>query len=317
LKPTREIKTALLVLTAIILFIFGYSFLKGNNLLDSQQTFFVRYAEVDGLTKSAQVTYLGMHVGQVVSLQLAPDGRGIMAKVRLRTPLSLYKNTQAIIYEPGLIGGKQIKLVPAQTQAAPLEDGDTLQGHVEDGMAEGAMKKLAPLQTKLEATVGEATTTLKSVNDILNAQTRQSLKNSIQQVEATLTHFKEVSMQVKALLQRNQGHLDRSLQQVDAATAHAAALTDSLSKAPIKHTIEQLNKTLQQADMLLADLQAGKGSAGKLLKDDALYTNFTKTSRQLELLLEDLRLNPTRYINVSLFGKKNKPYVAPQETLKN
>jgi phospholipid/cholesterol/gamma-HCH transport system substrate-binding protein len=101
------------------------------------------------------------------------------------------------------------------------------------------------------------------------------------------------------------------LANLDKTTANFSKISDSLAQAPIGKTIKTLDATLQKADLLLADIQAGKGSLGKLAKDDALYTNFTKTTKELELLLQDLRLNPTRYINVSLFGKKNKPYAAP------
>ncbi|HRN99599.1 MAG TPA: MCE family protein, partial [Flavobacterium sp.] len=73
-----------------------------------------------------------------------------------------------------------------------------------------------------------------------------------------------------------------------------------------------LESSLAKMDAIMHDIQAGKGTMGKLMKDETLYNNFSKTSKELELLLQDLRLNPTRYVNVSLFGKKNKPYVAPK-----
>jgi phospholipid/cholesterol/gamma-HCH transport system substrate-binding protein len=98
---------------------------------------------------------------------------------------------------------------------------------------------------------------------------------------------------------------------VDKASANFAKLSDSLSKANIGKTIKNLEKTLASVDKIMADVQAGKGTLGKLAKDDKLYVNFTKSSKELELLLQDFRLNPTRYVNVSLFGKKNKPYKAP------
>ena len=79
----------------------------------------------------------------------------------------------------------------------------------------------------------------------------------------------------------------------------------------IGKTVRNLENTLAKVNGIMSDVQAGKGTFGKLMKDDALYTNFTKTSKELELLLQDVRLNPTRYINVSLFGKKNKAYIAP------
>src|SRR5690606_24662006 len=97
-----------------------------------------------------------------------------------------------------------------------------------------------------------------------------------------------------------------------------AKISDSISQANIGKTIRSVETSLEKLDNILASVESGKGTLGKLVKDEQLYTNLSKTSRELELLLQDLRLNPTRYINVSLFGKKNKPYVAPKnDTIAN
>jgi phospholipid/cholesterol/gamma-HCH transport system substrate-binding protein len=86
-------------------------------------------------------------------------------------------------------------------------------------------------------------------------------------------------------------------------------ISDSLNKADLGKTVTRFTTTLAKVDAILLDLQSGKGSAGKLLKDDNLYNNLKATTKEMELLLQDVRLYPTRYINVSVFGKKNKPYV--------
>jgi phospholipid/cholesterol/gamma-HCH transport system substrate-binding protein len=99
----------------------------------------------------------------------------------------------------------------------------------------------------------------------------------------------------------------------DKTSANLASISDSLEKANIGKAVKNLEKTLASVDKIMADLNAGNGTMGKLIKDDKMYNNFTSASKELELLLEDLRLHPTRYVNVSLFGKKEKPYVAPEE----
>jgi phospholipid/cholesterol/gamma-HCH transport system substrate-binding protein len=103
----------------------------------------------------------------------------------------------------------------------------------------------------------------------------------------------------------------------DKASANFSKVSDSIAKINIGKTVKKLEQTLANVDKIMSDVQAGKGTMGKLMKDEVLYNNFTKTSKELELLLQDLRLNPTRYVNVSLFGKKNKPYTAPEnDTIK-
>jgi phospholipid/cholesterol/gamma-HCH transport system substrate-binding protein len=94
-------------------------------------------------------------------------------------------------------------------------------------------------------------------------------------------------------------------------SANFVKISDSISKANLGKTVKSLERTLASVDKIMADVQSGKGTLGKLAKDETIYNNFAKTSKELELLLQDLRLNPTRYVNVSLFGKKNKPYKAP------
>jgi phospholipid/cholesterol/gamma-HCH transport system substrate-binding protein len=113
------------------------------------------------------------------------------------------------------------------------------------------------------------------------------------------------------MLADNKGKISTTMTNVEKASANFSKVSDSIAKANIGQTVKNLEKTLANVDKLMADIQSGKGTLGKLAKDETMYNNFAKTSKELELLLQDLRLNPTRYVNVSLFGKKNKPYKAP------
>ena len=117
---------------------------------------------------------------------------------------------------------------------------------------------------------------------------------------------------MNSLLAENKSKLNTSFTNLDKTTANFAIISDSLAKANLGKTVKNLEMTLASVDKIMLGIESGKGTMGKLMKDDAMYTNFTKASKELELLLQDLRLYPTRYVNVSLFGKKNKPYVAPE-----
>jgi phospholipid/cholesterol/gamma-HCH transport system substrate-binding protein len=132
-----------------------------------------------------------------------------------------------------------------------------------------------------------------------------------------MTEFSGASKSLNELLSKNKTKLDGTFTNLDKTVANFATISDSLSSANFGQTVKNLEKTLANVDKLLADMEQGNGTMGKLMKDEAMYNNFTKASKELELLLQDLRLNPTRYINVSVFGKKNKPYVEPTEKAKN
>ena len=146
---------------------------------------------------------------------------------------------------------------------------------IESGTTSNTFRPILPSLTTTSNTGEEASGTLNGILD-----------DNKKQIGGIVTDFKKVS-------------------------SDFTSISDGLNKADLGKTAENLQKTLASVDKIIVDLESGKGTIGKMLKDEAFYNNLSKTSKELELLLQDLRLNPTRYVNVSLFGKKNKPYVAP------
>ena len=317
MKITREIKTAILVIASILLFIWGYSFLKGRDLFTNYKTFYVQYDNVEGLVNSAPVTINGLIVGKVNSISFLNSTGKVQVELQIKSDFPFSKSSVASIYEPGLIGGKQVMITPNFEDKTVAESGATLQGGIKSGLTALVAERLTPLQEKVEKMVVSADVLLKNVNTIFDAKTKANLKSSIANLDATLAEFKVASQSVNEMLDDNKGKINSTLANVDKASANFAKISDSLSKANIGKTVKSLEKTLASVDKIMSDVQSGKGTLGKLAKDDAMYTNLAKSSKELELLLQDLRLNPTRYVNVSLFGKKNKPYKAPiNDTIK-
>ncbi len=317
MKITREIKTAVLVIASILLFIWGYSFLKGRDLFVDYKTFYVQYDNVEGLVNSAPVTINGLVVGKVSAINFLNDTGKINVELQIKSDFPFSKSSVVKIYEPGLIGGKQVMIVPNFEDKTIAQSGDTLLGGVKPGLTDLVAEKLTPLQEKVEKMVVSADELLKNVNSVLDAKTKENLKSSIANLDATLAEFKTASGNVNQMLAENKSKISSTMTNFDKASANFTKISDSLAQANIGQTVRNLEKTLASVDKIMADVQSGKGTLGKLAKDEALYNNFAKTSKELELLLQDLRLNPTRYVNVSLFGKKNKPYKAPvNDTIK-
>ena len=317
MKITKEIKTAILVIASILLFIWGYSFLKGRDLLNSYKTFYVEYDNVEGLVNSAPVTINGLIVGKVSAVKFLNNSGKIQVSLQIKSDFPFSKSSIASIYEPGLIGGKQIMITPNFKDNIIAVSGNVLKGDVKPGLTSLVADRLTPLQEKVEKMVVSADVLLKNVNSVLDSKTKENLKSSIANLDATLAEFKTASKSVNEMLVENKGKINSTLSNVDKASANFAKISDSLSKANIGKTVKSLEKTLASVDKIMADVQAGKGTLGKLAKDETMYANLTKSSKELELLLQDFRLNPTRYVNVSLFGKKNKPYKAPvSDTIK-
>jgi phospholipid/cholesterol/gamma-HCH transport system substrate-binding protein len=317
LKLTREIKTAILVISSIVLFIWGYGFLKGSDLLIDYKSYYVHYDNVEGLQSSAPVTINGFVVGKVNSIKFLDNSGKIEVELQIKSDFPISKSSTAFIYEPGLIGGKQIMIVPDFKNASLALSGTVLKGGIKQGLTALVAEKLTPLQEKVEKMVVSADALLNNVNSILDAKTKENLKSSIANLDATLAEFKEASGSVNDLLAENKAKINATMTNIDKASSNFSKISDSLTKVNINQTVKSLEKTLATVDKILVEVEQGKGTLGKLAKDDAMYSNFTKTSKELELLLQDLRLNPTRYVNVSLFGKKNKPYKAPvNDTIK-
>ena len=312
MKISREIKTAILVIASILLFIWGYSFLKGQNLFNNHKVLFVEYDNVEGLATSAPVTISGKIIGKVNTITLNKNGMLLLELQINDNNFPIQKSSIAQIYEPGFIGGKQIAIIPNYKDSKLAVSGDFLKSDVKLGLMSSVGEKLVPTQQKIDKLLIDADDLMTNLNGVLDAQTKQNLKNSIAQLNQTLTEVNKATQKVNVMLAANQQKIDNSLSNVEKASGNFAKISSDLEKAKLGETVKTLEATLDNVNKMMTDLQSGKGSMGKLLKDEAMYTNLTKASRELELLLQDVRLHPTRYVNVSLFGKKEKPYTEPQ-----
>ena len=311
MKISREIKTAILVIASILLFIWGYGFLKGKDLFTNYRTFYVEYQNVEGLASAAPVTINGLVVGKVNSIKLQNTTGKLIVELLIKSDFPISKSSIVKIYEPGLIGGKQIQIIPNLADKSIAETESYLIGSIKPGLTDLVAEKLTPLQEKVEKMIVSADSLLINLNKVLDAKTKENLKSSIANLNKTLAEFSKASKNVNVILDQNKEKIGGIVTNFNKVSNDFSKISDTLSKANIGKTINNLENTLSKVNSIMADVQSGKGTFGKLVKDDALYTNFSKTSKELELLLQDLRLNPTRYVNVSLFGKKNKPYVAP------
>lgn len=314
MKLTREIKTAILVIASILLFIWGYSFLKGRDLFSSYTTLYVQYDSVEGLAPSAPVTLNGLAIGKIEKITINPVDGKLLVELQIKTEFPISKSSLATIYEPGFIGGKQIAIEPNFSDKTVVESGDRLRANVRLGLTESLSKKLVPLQDKIEKVLVNADNLISGINTVFDKKTQEDLKKSIAELSSTMEQFHKASAGVNTLLVDNRAQINGAVTNFNKTATNFAKISDSINKADLGKTVKTLNATLAKVNGIMAGLEAGNGSMGKLLKDDAFYNNLSKTSKELELLLQDVRLYPTRYINVSLFGKKNKPYKAPVDS---
>ncbi len=311
MKITREIKVAVLVILSIVLFYWGFVFLKGRNLFDNSNKLYAVYDNVAGLVVSAPVTINGLNIGKVNTIEMLPDGKMKVELVISNEQIQIAKSSIAQIKDSGLIGGREIAIINNFSDTNYVESGDTLKTSDKLGLTAELANQIGPVKDKVEVLLENANKLIENLNATLDASTQQKLKSAIASLEVTMAEFSQTSKSINGILAENKTKLNTTLTNFEKTSSNLNSMSSSLEKADLGATVKKLEATLTSVNGMMTNLEQGKGSMGKLLSDDAMYTNLTKTSKELELLLQDLRLNPTRYVNVSVFGKKNKPYIAP------
>ena len=315
MKISRENKTAILVIASILLFIWGYSFLKGKDLFSNYKTFYVQYDNVEGLAISAPITLNGLVIGKVSNITVQNETGKLNVELLVKSDFPISKSSKVNIYEPGLIGGKQIQVIPNFADKTLAISGDFLIGNQIPGLTDLVSEKLAPIQEKLDKVLLNADKLITGINNVLDKNGQENLKKTLAELSETMAQFHKASSSINSILDENKGKIGGMVSNFNKVSSDFSKISDSLNKADLGKTVKNLQKTLATVDGIMVNLHSGKGTMGKLLTDDILYTNLSKTSKELELLLQDVRLYPTRYVNVSLFGKKNKPYVAPKDSI--
>ncbi len=262
------------------------------------------------MAKSAPVTLNGLTIGKVNDIKIEETTGKLIVELQITSDFPISATSAAVLYEPGLIGGKQIAIEPDFTSKTVAINGQQLKGGLKLSLSASVQEKLIPLQAKLESILDNTDKLLSGVNAVLDKKSQENIKKSLAELSETMEELHATSTSASVILNENKSDFKAVIVNFKKVSADFVAISNSLDKAGLGNTVENLNKTLAKVDGLMADLQSGKGSAGKLLKDEALYTNLKATTKEMELLLRDVRLYPTRYINISVFGKKNKPYVS-------
>ncbi|MBU2061280.1 MAG: MCE family protein, partial [Bacteroidetes bacterium] len=286
--------------------------------LSSYKKLYVQYDSVEGLSSSAPVTLNGLAIGRITAITINPKTGKLLVEMQIKSDFPISQSSTATIYEPGLIGGKQISINPNLADSTLAADGSYLSGTIKQGLTDAVGEKLVPIQAKLDKLLGNADELISGFNKVLDEKAQDDLRKSLAELSLTMQQFHKASISMNNVLDDNKAQVKGVVTNFNKISKDFASISDSLNKADMGKTVRNLNATLAKVNGLVQNLEAGNGTMGKLLKDDALYTNLTKSTRELELLLQDVRLYPTRYINVSVFGKKNKPYkgVPANDTIK-
>ena len=305
-KP--EIKVALLVFLGIALFIFGFSFLKRSSIFENDKVVHTVYDEVEGLVIGAKVTINGLVIGNVSMIDFLPGSTKIVVSMRIDKDLSFSPDSKAVFYEAGLIGGKAISIEPVFKSKYIIQNNDTIPSAVKPGLTELINRQIAPLQEKIESMLTSVDSLFSGVSNVLNYETQSNLKNTLENLSQSVNNINKSSEKLIEVIDENRSALNLSFKNTAAATKNINKLTDSLSKIDFTNTFNKLSESLNNINDILSKVESGEGTLGKFINNEELYNNLSQSSKELEELLFDLKANPSRYVQFSLFGKKQKPY---------
>lgn len=315
LKISREVKVGFLFIVALAVLIWGVMYLKGLDIFRPQTKIYAVYSQVNGLVSSNKVTINGLQVGQVSKIFFLPSNpKKIIVELVITENVPIPKNSIARIYNSSLIGSKEIDIILGDTRES-IRDGDTLRSSVDAPLGEEVSRQLLPLKAKAEVLLGTIDTVAIAIKNILNERTQRDLQNALAQISVTVGNLASISNKVDTLLgaQKNRLssiignvesislNLKQNNQKISNILTNFSSLSDSVAKANIPTTLNKVNESLVNLNTVLQKVNTGTGSLGLLINDDKLYNELTKASKDLDLLIQDVKANPSKYIKVSVF----------------
>lgn len=312
MKISKEIKTALLVIGSLALLIWGYNFLKGKDLFSSNRTFYVNYDNVEGLNQASTVTINGMIVGKVNNIFMNNEGT-ITVELSVNSPIEIPASTVAEIYSPGMLGGKQVALIVDFSDGNLASSGDFLNSGVKIGLLDGLSGKADPIMVKLDSVLYNVNQLVVGLNNTLDDSLKTSLQNSLAELNHTLKNTTQITTGFNRIVSDNEQKIGTIVSDFSETSGNLKQMSEELAQADLKATLDKFEETADNLSNMMAKIESGEGNLGKLINDDELYNNLEGTSKELNQLIEDIKLNPKRYLNISVFGKKSTPYEEPKE----
>tara|TARA_A200000113_G_scaffold49149_1_gene40262 strand:+ start:1332 stop:2258 length:927 start_codon:yes stop_codon:yes gene_type:complete len=305
MKLSYEIKTALLVLSGIFLFIVMINYLKSNDIFVSDRSFYAIYHDVEGVSTGTPVTISGFNVGSVQDIRFYGNNSELLLKFRVENDFEFSTNSIAQIYETGLIGGKALAIIPVEGKNLAVS-GDTLKSDIAPGLTELVNDKLSPLQEKIESMVVSADSLLIAVNSVFDTSTKENLTSSIENFSLTIESAKKSIDVLEKVIGGNENSLNSIINNMDESLKNFSELSENFDELDL--VIENLSKSSANINSITSEIKSGDGLVNKVVYDEGFVKSLDEISSNINLLLEDLRMNPKRYVHFSLFGKKNKTY---------
>jgi len=312
----KEIKVGAVFVVALAVLIWGIMYLQGIEILKKNRIIFAEYDRVNGLVAANPVTIQGMKVGQVKTLYFSPaDPRKIIVELYLsNTTYPIPKNSIARIYSADLMGSKEIEIIPGDSPDM-IRDGDTLMARTEATLGEEVNQQLAPLKRKAESLISSIDTLATILQQVLNKNTQASLIEAIDNIKVAINNITHMTSEADTLVRQQRSNIARIIINIESISSNLkknndkitnilenfSDVSDSIAKLNIPATFYQVDLAVRNLQSVIAKINNGEGSVGLLVNDTTLYFQVEKAARDLNLLLEDIKANPKKYVHVSVF----------------
>lgn len=318
IKLSREFKVGIYIAIAIGMLYWGINYMKGNDIFASGTIYYAVYQNTEGLKKAKAVQINGFQVGLVDQIYFHPDRSGrLIVKMKMEQDYPIARNTIAAIHSIGFLGEKAIELKLGDSDEMAVT-GDTLASGQEASLTEEVNNQVAPIKAKAESLLASLDTAVTLLTGFLTEDTRSNFVQSFDNLRKTFENLENTSDLLNKFMINNQAsfdHLAKNIESIsktlasndkniNATLSNLNSITDSISRINVKQTMNSLNSAINQLDAALAKVNRGEGSLGELIYDDRLYENLNSATESLDRLLLDIKYNPNKYFNVSLFGTK-------------
>lgn len=312
LRFTKEIKAGLIVVLGIAALVQGFSYLKSNSLLGKSTTLYAVYDHVGGLQPGTAVSLNGYSIGTIDDITFLDESGKLLVSFTLTTNLPIPVDSKAELYDTSVLGGKGLQIVLGTPDMANVQDKDTLITSVKIGMTDRITELMEPLEAKVNSAIVETDLLMRNLNQLLDSDSQALLRETLKNLSDTSSSLKVIAENVSENLTGNEQALGTILENTAALTSNLSDVSKTLNEADLQGLFADLDSSVSNTKELLESIKNGDGAVGQLFTNEQLYISLRENLNQLEWLLQDLRLNPKRYLSVSVFGKKQKEYVLPE-----
>lgn len=318
MKLTKEIKIGAIVIFAVAAFIWGVNFLKSRDIFLQEKTCFAYYKKVDGLVTSNPVYLSGIKIGYVKNVEFVSNNSSeVKVTLVFNNKINIPKNSIAKIYSADLMGSRAIQIIMGDSKEL-LAENDVLKSEIEADLKEEIKRQVVPLKLKAEELMSSFDSVLIAIKLVFNENTRKNLTYSFENIKISLDNIKHMTYNVDTLVTNQRNRLSQIIVNFESIShnirnnndkisniiSNFSTLSDTLARSNISQTINTTNKALADVASIMNKINKGEGSLGMLINNDSLYNNLQSSAKNLDLLLIDLKKNPERYVNISVFGKK-------------